>query len=83
MAKIEDKVDLYDDRGNVLAKDVPITALSPLKNPAIKKIISLTVRTAAVDLAGLEKKIATGALGGRGMVIRGIGRNLPIVDKAE
>ena len=83
MAKIEDKVDLYDDRGNVLAKDVPITALSPLRNPAIKKIISLTVRTAAVDLAGLEKKIATGALGGRGMLIRGIGRDLPIVDKAE
>ncbi|HNR25340.1 MAG TPA: hypothetical protein PKI66_01325, partial [Methanobacteriaceae archaeon] len=37
MAKFEDKVDLYDDRGNLVEEQVPIEALSPLKNPAIKR----------------------------------------------
>ncbi|MEA2031978.1 MAG: coenzyme-B sulfoethylthiotransferase subunit beta [Euryarchaeota archaeon] len=84
MAKaIEDKIDLYDDRGNVLASDVPLQAISPLRNSAIKKIISLTLRTGAIDLAKLEKKLATGAIGGRGMIIRGVERKFPILDKAE
>ncbi|NQE05875.1 Methyl-coenzyme M reductase I subunit beta [ANME-1 cluster archaeon GoMg1] len=84
MAKaIEDKIDLYDDRGNVLVSDVPLQAISPLRNSAIKKIISLTLRTGAIDLAKLEKKLATGAIGGRGMIIRGVGRKFPILDKAE
>lgn len=84
MAKaIEDKIDLYDDRGNVLASDVPLQAISPLRNSAIQKIVSLTMRTGAVDLAKLEKKLATGAIGGRGMIIRGIERKFPILDKAE
>jgi methyl-coenzyme M reductase beta subunit len=83
MAKIEDKIDLYDDRGNVLASDVPLWAISPLRNPAIKKIVNLTMRTGAIDLAKLETKIKTGAIGGRGMIIRGVGRNIDILDNAE
>ncbi|MBI4813642.1 MAG: hypothetical protein HY802_04845, partial [Methanobacterium sp.] len=39
MAKFEDKVDLYDDRGNLVEAEVPIEALSPLRNPAIKAIV--------------------------------------------
>jgi methyl-coenzyme M reductase beta subunit len=80
---VEDKIDLFDDRGNKLASDVPLGAISPLKNPAIKKIVNLSMRTGAVDLAGLEKKLANGTIAGKGMVIRGIQKNFPIVDKAK
>jgi methyl-coenzyme M reductase beta subunit len=83
MAKIVDKVDLYDDRGKKLVGDVPITAISPLRNPAIKKIINLTIRTGAVDMVGLDKKLKTGEIGGKGMIIRGVGRNIPVLDKAK
>jgi methyl-coenzyme M reductase beta subunit len=78
-----DEIDLYDDKGSVLAKGVPLDAISPLKNAAIKKIISMTIRTGAVDMAGLDKKLKTGAIGGRGMIIRGVGRNIPVLDKAS
>lgn len=78
-----DEVDLYDDKGGVLAKGVPIEALSPLKNAAIKKIVSMTIRTGAVDMAGLDKKLKTGTIAGRGMVIRGVGRDIPVLDKAS
>ncbi len=83
MAKIADKVDLYDDRGNKLVGDVPITAISPLRNPAMKKICSLVTRSAAVNLAGLEMRIKTGAIAGKEMVIRGKTMNLDIVGKAS
>ena len=76
-----DEIDLYDDRGSVLAKGVPLDAISPLKNAAIKKIISMTIRTGAVDMAGLDKKLKTGAIAGRGMIIRGVGRDIPVLDK--
>ena len=39
MAKFDDKVDLYDERGNEIASDIPIEAISPLRNPAIKDIV--------------------------------------------
>jgi len=78
-----DEVDLYDDRGNQLASNVPLEAISPLKNPAIKKIVNLTIRTGAVDLAKLENKLATGTIAGKGMIIRGVGRDFPILANAE
>ncbi len=78
-----EKVDLYDDRGNKLVGDVPLAAISPLRNPAIKKICSLVTRSAAVNLAGLETRIKTGALAGKEMVIRGKTMNLDIVGKAS
>lgn len=78
-----EKVDLYDDRGNKLVGDVPIGAISPLKNPAIRKICSLVTRSAAVNLAGLETRIKTGAIAGKEMIIRGKTMNLDIVGKAS
>ncbi|MBL7117851.1 MAG: coenzyme-B sulfoethylthiotransferase subunit beta [Candidatus Syntrophoarchaeum sp.] len=79
----EEKIDLYDDRGNVLAKGVPLDAISPLKNEAIRKICNLTIRTGAVDMAGLDKKLKTGAIAGKGMIIRGVGRNIEVLDNAS
>ena len=64
MAKFDDKVDLYDDRGSEIASNVPIEALSPLRNPAIQNIVKGVKRTVAVNLEGLEKSIKTGAVGG-------------------
>ena len=83
MAKVEDKVDLYDDRGKKLVSDVPLSAISPLRNPAIRKICSLVARSAAVDLAGLERRLATGAIAGKEMIIRGRELKLDIVGKAK
>lgn len=83
MAKIEDTVDLYDDRGKKLVGNVPLTAISPLRNPAIRKICSLVTRSAAVDLAGLENKLKTGAIAGKQMIIRGKSMSLDIVGKAS
>ena len=74
-----DEIDLYDDRGNVLAKDVPLEAISPIRNPAIKRIVSLTIRTGATDLAKLDKKLKTGEIGGKGMIIRGVGRGIDVM----
>jgi len=64
MAKYKDKVDLYDDRGKLIEKDVPLDALSPLNNAAIKRTISLTKRTIAVNFEGIEKGLKTGSVGG-------------------
>ncbi len=64
MPKYEDVIDLYDDYGKRIAKDVPLEAISPLRNKAIQKIASLTKRTIAVNLAGIEKALATGQIGG-------------------
>lgn len=83
MAKIEDKVDLYDDRGKKLLGDVPITALSPLRNPGIRKICDLVVRSNVCDLAGLESKLKTGKVAGKEMIIRGKTLSLDIVGKAK
>ncbi len=81
--KLEEKVDLYDERGNLLVRDVPLWAISPLRNPAIKKIVSLVVRAGAIDLAGLETRLKTGRIGGKGMVVRGLEMDLDLVGKAD
>ena len=64
MAKYKDKIDLYDDRGKLIEKDVPLDAISPLYNPAIQTIASLAKRAIAVDLLGIEKSLKTGRVGG-------------------
>ena len=69
MPKYQDVIDLYDDYGKRIAKDVPLEAISPLRNKAIQKIASLTQRTIAVNLAGIEKALKTGAMAGS--IIRG------------
>ncbi|MDD5474247.1 MAG: methyl-coenzyme M reductase subunit beta, partial [Candidatus Methanoperedens sp.] len=61
-----DKIDLYSDRGVKLKSGVDINAISPMRNAAIKSIVTGIKRTAAVDLAGIEKTLATSAIGGKG-----------------
>jgi methyl-coenzyme M reductase beta subunit len=81
MAKYKDKIDLYDDRGKLIEKNVPLEAISPLYNPAIKRTVSLAKRTIAVDLAGLEKSLKTGKVGGG--QIKGKEIDAPVVANAE
>ena len=82
MPKYEDVIDLYDDRGKRIAKDVPLEAISPLRNKAIKRIASMTKRTVAVSLAGIEKSLKTGSMGGDGCVIKGKEIDIPLVKDA-
>lgn len=83
MAKYKDKVDLYDDRGKLIESGVPLDAISPLNNAAVKRISSLAKRTVAVDLAGIEKAIKTGKVGGKGVQIKGKEIDAPVVANAE
>ncbi len=77
-----DKIDLYSDRGAKLKSGVDLKAISPMKNTAIKKIVTGIKRTAAVDLAGIEKALATGQLGGKGRKVLGVELKLDIVKNA-
>ena len=83
MAKFEDKVDLYDDRGNLVEEQVPIEALSPLRNPAIKGIVQGIKRTVAVNLEGTENALKTAKVGGPACKILGRELDLDIVANAE
>ena len=83
LAKFDDKVDLYDDRGSLVEADVPIEALSPLRNPAIKNIISGVKRTVAVNLEGIEKSLKTASVGGAKSKILGREMDLDIVAQAD
>ncbi|MCG7848286.1 MAG: coenzyme-B sulfoethylthiotransferase subunit beta [ANME-2 cluster archaeon] len=80
---MSDKIDLYSDRGAKLKGDVALGAISPLRNKAIKKIIHDTKRTAAVDLAGIEKQLATGKYGGKGRQVSGRTLKLDVVKNAD
>jgi methyl-coenzyme M reductase beta subunit len=81
MAKYKDKIDLYDDRGKVIEKEVPLEAISPLYNPAIKRIVSLAKRTNAVDLAALEAGLKKAKVGGGHL--KGREMDLAIVANAD
>lgn len=81
MAKYKDKVDLYDDRGKLIEKAVPLEAISPLYNPAIKRTVSLAKRTIAVDFAAMEKSLKGGKVGGA--TIRGREMDLALVKNAD
>lgn len=83
MPKYEDVIDLYDDRGKRIAKDVPLEAISPLRNAAIRRIASMTKRTVAVNLAGIEKSLKTGAMCGDHTVIKGKEIDIPLVKNAK
>ena len=80
--KYPDKIDLYDDSGKQVDSNVPIEAISPVTNSAIRKIVSTVKRTVAVDLKGVERALATGSVGGEGCVIRGRELKLDIVKNA-
>jgi methyl-coenzyme M reductase beta subunit len=83
MAKFEDKIDLYDARGNLVESDVPLEALSPLRNPAIKRIVSGIKRTVALNLEGVQNALATAKVGGPANKIMGRELDLDIVGNAE
>ena len=83
MAKFEDKVDLYDERGNLVESQVPIEALSPLRNPAIKKIVQGIKRTVAVNLEGTENALKSAKVGGPACKIMGRELDLDIVGNAD
>ena len=53
MAKYQDVIDLYDDNGKLLKSNVALEKISPLVNPAVKKIIDDTKRTVAVNIGGV------------------------------
>ncbi|MDR3223528.1 MAG: coenzyme-B sulfoethylthiotransferase subunit beta [Methanobrevibacter sp.] len=82
MAKFDDKVDLYDDRGKEVESDVPIEALSPLHNPAIKSIVNGIKRTVAVNLEGIENALKTASVGGKACKILGRELDLDLVGNA-
>ncbi|MDK2892670.1 coenzyme-B sulfoethylthiotransferase subunit beta [Methanohalophilus sp.] len=79
---MSDKVDIYSDKGKLLESGVDIADLAPTRNAAIKRIITDTKRTVAVNLAGIEKALATGKMGPKAAQIRGRGMNFSIVDDA-
>lgn len=81
MAKYKDIIDLYDDRGKLIEKDVPLEAISPLYNPAIRRTVSLAKRINAVDLAALEGALKKAKVGGG--QLRGREMNLAIVANAD
>jgi len=61
--KYEDKIDIYDDRGDLLGEHLPLETLSPLYNPYINKMLQLIKSTAFVDLTKLQKLLRTGQVG--------------------
>jgi len=81
MAKFSDTIDLYDDQGKLLKSGVALDKISPLSNPGILKLISLTKRTVAVNLGGAETALKTGAIG-KGQFIKGRELNLDLVANA-
>jgi methyl-coenzyme M reductase beta subunit len=83
MAKFDDKIDLYDDRGNLVEEQVPLEALSPLRNPAIKSIVQGIKRTVAVNLEGIENALKAAKVGGPACKILGRELDLDIVGNAE
>ena len=80
---MSDKIDLYSDRGVLLKSDVDLSAVSPLKNNAMKKLINLTKRTVAVNLAGIEGALKAGKVGGQGRQIKGRELNYDVVANAD
>ena len=78
-----DKIDLYGQDGKLLKSEVSLDAISPLKNPAIAKMIFDIKRSCAVNLASIEKGLRTGAMGGKSVFIPGRELDLPIVENAE
>ncbi|MCK9152506.1 coenzyme-B sulfoethylthiotransferase subunit beta [Methanobacterium alcaliphilum] len=83
MAKFDDKIDLYDDRGNLVEEQVPLEALSPLRNPAIKSIVKGVKRTIAVNLEGIENALKAAKVGGPACKILGREMDLDIVGNAD
>ncbi|MDD4748714.1 MAG: coenzyme-B sulfoethylthiotransferase subunit beta [Methanosarcinaceae archaeon] len=80
---MSDTVDIYDDRGKLLESNVDILKLAPTRNAAIQKIIMDTKRSAAINLAGIQKALTTGKMGGKGRQILGHELDYDLVGNAE
>ncbi|SAI88902.1 methyl-coenzyme M reductase beta subunit [Methanoculleus bourgensis] len=88
MAKFRDTIDLYDDAGKLLKSGVPLDKISPLVNPATRKIIDLTKRTIAVNLGGIQDALKTGKVGkghvlGREMDLDIVGNKDAVIGKIK
>jgi len=83
MAKYKDTCDLYDDNGKLLKSGVALDKISPLTNEGVLKLIDLTKRTVAVNLAGLDNSIKTGAMGGKQNQILGRAVKVDCVKDAD
>lgn len=84
---MKDVLGIYDDRGGLLAEDIPLERISPYKNEAIKAILMRFKSTGIVDLHKLEESLQKGEVGGvmgMGSECRILGReiDLKIVDNA-
>jgi len=79
---------IYDDRGEILAKDISLDAINPYKNRAIQEILFRIKRMGIVNLNKLENSLKTGEVGGTigvGSECKILGRelDLPIIERAE
>ncbi|MGB9936786.1 MAG: coenzyme-B sulfoethylthiotransferase subunit beta [Methanobacterium sp.] len=83
MPTYEDKIDLYGVDGKLLEENVPLEAVSPMYNPTISKIVQEVKRSVAVNLAGIEKSLASAAYGGKANFVPGRELNLAIVDNVD
>jgi len=83
MPKYKDVIDMYDNRGKKIASQVPLEAINPLRNAAIQKIASLTKRTVAVSLAGIENALKAGKMAGDSTQIKGKEIDIPLVKNAD
>jgi len=83
MPKFKDVIDLYDDKGKLLEKSVPLEAISPVINTAIRKMVNLTKRSVVVSLEGIETALKTGKVGGKGRQVLGRNMDLSIVKDAD
>ena len=79
---MSDKIDIYSDRGKLLESGVDLLGIAPTKNAAIGKIIKDTKRSVAINLAGIQKSLATGEMGGKGRKILGRELDYDIVGNA-
>lgn len=82
MAKYKDVIDLYDDKGKLLKEGVSLEKVSPLVNPAIKKIIDTAKRSVAVNLGGMQEALKTGKIGKHQQIL-GRELNLDIVGHVD
>lgn len=80
---MSDKIDIYSDRGKLLKSGVDLMDIAPTRNAAIGNIIADTKRSVAVNLAGIQKALATGKMGGKGRQILGRELDYDIVGNAS
>lgn len=79
---LSEKIDIYDDRGKLLESGVDLVEIAPTRNKAIQKIVTETKRSVAINLAGIEKALSTGKMGGKGRQILGNELDYDIVGNA-